>query len=56
LKALANAPRKDSIVLSGGRAPESEPCDARAAHGFFGIEDQAVKAMTGWIDSVLARP
>lgn len=53
LRALTHAPRKDSMVLSGGKPAESEPCDARSAHGFFGIEGQAVRAMTAWIDSVL---
>jgi pimeloyl-ACP methyl ester carboxylesterase len=54
LRALINAPRKDSVMLSGGKPAESEACDARSPHGFFGIEGQAVKAMTTWIDSVLA--
>lgn len=54
LRALTNAPRKDSVMLSGGKPAESEACDARSPHGFFGIEGEAVKAMTTWIDSVLA--
>lgn len=54
LRALTNAPRKDSVMLSGGKPAESEPCDARSPHGYFGVEGQAVKAMTTWIDSVLA--
>lgn len=53
MRALTNAPRKDSIILSGGKPAESEPCGALAPHGFFGVQDQAVKAMTAWIDSVL---
>lgn len=56
LLALGNAPRKDSVVLTGGRTPKSDPCEAMSQHGFFGIEDQAVKAMTDWIDSVLSTP
>lgn len=54
LRALTHAPRKDSVTLSGGKPAESGACDARSPHGFFGIEGQAVKAMTTWIDSVLA--
>jgi hypothetical protein len=54
MRALTNAPRKDSVILSGGRPAESEPCGALAPHGFFGVQDQAVQAMTDWIDSVLA--
>lgn len=53
MRALSDAPRKDSVILSGGKPAESEPCGALAAHGFFGVEDQAVVAMTAWIDSVL---
>jgi alpha-beta hydrolase superfamily lysophospholipase len=53
LRALVNVPRKDSVVLSGGKPAESDPCDAKSAHGYFGIEGQAVKTMTTWIDSVL---
>lgn len=53
MRALANAPRRDSVMLTGGKPAQSDPCEARAAHGFFGVEDQAVKAMTSWIDSVL---
>jgi hypothetical protein len=52
LKAMAAAPRKDSITVSGGSAG-GDPCGAQSAHGYLGIEDQAVKAMTEWIDSVL---
>jgi hypothetical protein len=53
LRAMSAAPRKDSLLLSGGKPPKSGPCEPFAAHGFFGIEDQAAKAMTDWIGSVL---
>ena len=55
LNALSAAPRKDMLLLSGGKPAKSDPCEAFAAHGFFGIEDQAAKAMTDWIDSVLTQ-
>lgn len=54
LRAMSASPRKDSLLLSGGKPPKSDPCEAFAAHGFFGIEDEAAKAMTDWITSVLA--
>ena len=54
LRAMSNAPRKDSAILTGGKPPKSDPCEAFAQHGFFGIEDEAAKAMTDWIASVLA--
>jgi hypothetical protein len=54
LRAMSASPRKDSLLLSGGKPPKSDPCEAFAAHGFFGIESKAAKSMTDWIDSVLA--
>ena len=53
LRAMTASPRKDSLLLSGGKPPKSDPCEAFAAHGFFGIEDEAARAMTDWIASVL---
>lgn len=53
MAALTNAPRKDSIILSGGKPAESEPCGALAPHGFFGVQDQAARKIIEWIDSVL---
>lgn len=54
LRAMAASPRKDSLLLSGGLPAKSDPCEAFAAHGFYGIEEEATKAMTDWITSVLA--
>lgn len=53
MDAMSAAPRKDTLLLSGGKPPKSDPCEAFAAHGFFGIETQAAKAMTDWIETVL---
>jgi pimeloyl-ACP methyl ester carboxylesterase len=53
LRAMSASPRKDSMLLSGGKPAKSDPCEAFAEHGFFGIEHEAAKAMTDWIDSVL---
>lgn len=56
MAALSNAPRRDSIILSGGKPAESDPCGALAPHGFFGVQDQAARKMIEWIDSVLDGP
>lgn len=52
LKAMNSAPRKDAMTVTGGSAG-ADPCGAQSAHGYLGIEDQAVKAITDWIDAVL---
>lgn len=53
-QAMSAAPRQDSRVLEGGSSAGGDACGAQSAHGFLGIEEQAVKAMTDWIDSLLA--
>lgn len=35
--------------FSGGSAPLSDPCDPLAPHGFFGIDQKVVDAITKWI-------
>jgi len=35
--------------FSGGSRPESEPCEARSPHGFYGLDPEVVAAITGWI-------
>jgi hypothetical protein len=44
------ADKLDTLLLDG---PEGfgEACQARSAHGFFGIDDQVVKAVSDWIKS-----
>ena len=34
--------------FSGGLPPESEPCEARAPHGFYGLDPSVVTAITGF--------
>jgi hypothetical protein len=53
LRAMTNAPRKESLLLSGGDPARSDPCEALSEHGFLGIYKQASDAMITWIDSVL---
>jgi hypothetical protein len=45
---LANAPAKEFLPVSGGIA-KSQPCDAQAPHGYFGIEKEVVPPIVAWI-------
>jgi len=47
------AARHDLVSVSGGKPPESGPCDPFSAHGFFGVEGPTVDAIAGWM---LKRP
>ena len=56
----ANAPRIKAALTSakvevqeftGGDVPRSQACEARAQHGFIGIEDQVIGAAADWIVS-----
>jgi pimeloyl-ACP methyl ester carboxylesterase len=48
-KALSKAKKVDVVLLDGGSAPRSEPCQALSQHGFLGIEDQAVGRIAQFI-------
>ena len=37
------------ISVSGGKPPESGPCDPFAAHGYFGKEAETVDAIAAWM-------
>jgi poly(3-hydroxyalkanoate) synthetase len=47
--ALKGSPKVEMQTASGGLAPISPPCEAKAQHGFYGIEDQVVAQISGWI-------
>lgn len=47
--ALKASPKVDVQMVSGGLPPISDPCEAKAEHGFYGIEDQVVAQISGWI-------
>ena len=49
MKGLKRAPVKELMVFEGGSPPISAPCEARAAHGYLGIEPQVVSAIGAWI-------
>lgn len=49
VKALTRAPAKELLTFEGGRPAISSPCEAKAAHGYLGIEPQVVSAIAAWI-------
>lgn len=52
LKARLTKSRKAEIaLLDGGDPPQSSPCEAFAAHGYFGIEAAAVDTIASFINS-----
>lgn len=46
---FAASPRVRVLLFSGGSTPVSDPCDPLAPHGFFGIEQRVIEAVTKWI-------
>lgn len=48
-KALKQAPAKELLTYDGGSPPISEPCEARSAHGYLGLEAQVVSDIAAWI-------
>jgi pimeloyl-ACP methyl ester carboxylesterase len=45
---MTSAPLKELVLVSGGSL-QSDPCEARSPHGYFGIENQVVPVMIQWI-------
>ncbi len=45
---LTTPPRKELLVFEGGIS-EGDPCEARAYHGFNGIEREVVQRIAAWI-------
>jgi hypothetical protein len=37
------------LTVAGGEPPRSGPCEPRAAHGFFGLDEAVVAAIARWI-------
>jgi hypothetical protein len=51
LKTRLTRSRKVEIaLLDGGDPPQSSPCDAYSAHGYFGIEAEAVDTIANFIN------
>ena len=49
MKALKRAPTKELMTFEGGSPAISGPCEAKAAHGYLGIEPKVVSAIAAWI-------
>jgi hypothetical protein len=47
--ALTGASAKEHRIFTGGLTPISGPCEARAPHGFYGIEERVVRSIADWI-------
>jgi predicted alpha/beta-hydrolase family hydrolase len=49
VRELTAAPRRELLTFGGGAPPQSGPCDARSAHGYFGLDPEVVAAIAKWI-------
>jgi pimeloyl-ACP methyl ester carboxylesterase len=49
-KRLTGTRKVEIAMLDGGDPPESPPCEAKAAHGYFGIEAEAVDTIADFIN------
>ncbi|HEY8879487.1 MAG TPA: alpha/beta hydrolase [Roseateles sp.] len=50
VKGLSAAPVKKLVMVEGGADPTGDACEAFHWHGFIGMEAEAVKIITGWLD------
>jgi hypothetical protein len=48
---LTKARKVEIALLDGGAPPRSSACEAKAAHGYFGIEDEAVDTIANFVNS-----
>ena len=49
LRDLSRTPRRELLTFEGGAPAQSKPCEARAAHGYLGLDAAVVKAIADWI-------
>jgi two-component system OmpR family response regulator len=49
LRAYCGAKPVELTLLAGGLPAKSDPCEAMAEHGFFGIESEAVDKIAGFV-------
>jgi pimeloyl-ACP methyl ester carboxylesterase len=49
LRDLTSAPHREVLTFTGGGPPQSGPCEARAAHGYLGLDADVVAAIAKWI-------
>lgn len=49
MRRLSAAPKRERLTFMGGDAPQSDPCEPLAPHGYFGIDAKVVEAIAAWI-------
>lgn len=49
IRQLSAAPKRERLTFTGGAAPQSDPCEPLAPHGYFGIDATVVEAIARWI-------
>jgi pimeloyl-ACP methyl ester carboxylesterase len=49
MRRLSAAPKRELLTYTGGDAPQSDPCEPLAPHGYFGLDATVVDAITAWI-------
>lgn len=47
--ALTASPRSEIVTFSGGSPPRSQPCEAFAPHGFYGVEGAVIARILAWM-------
>ncbi len=48
--------RSPLLTVRGGGSARGKPCEARSAHGFVGVEPEAVLAMRSWVKTGVVPP
>jgi hypothetical protein len=46
---LTGSRKVETLMLSGGAAGSGDTCEAQGPHGFFGMDQQVVDAVTAWL-------
>lgn len=46
---LTGSRKVDTLMLSGGSPGSGDSCEAQGPHGYFGMDQQAVDAVTSWL-------
>lgn len=46
---LSGSRKVDMLVMRGGEPLRGDPCDTFGPHGFYGLDQQVVDAVTGWL-------
>ncbi|WP_078120335.1 alpha/beta hydrolase [Thiosocius teredinicola] len=48
---FTSSPKVETLVVTGGDSPRSDPCKALSAHGFLGVEDEVVDKIATFINA-----